>query len=241
MTGDYDLAATASDQVVARLPHNAAARYWSVKANERLAINAFSRFEQLDPNSERTHLMLGDMYRQRQRFGQAEGEYKAASLLAPQDTAPLFGLASAYFLDSKEDQALAIARTALDKNSDDPDFNVLIGEILVARNEWSDAELYLKRGMGAKPQMLPHLHVLLGEIYENTNRPQQAITELQMGASSDETGGAYYQLARLYLSEGNKAAAQDAFARTKDLEQRRRERAVIAVEDDSDIMQSDIH
>jgi tetratricopeptide (TPR) repeat protein len=241
MTGDYDLAATASDQVVGRLPHNAAARYWSVKANERLAINAFSRFEQLDPNSERTHLMLGDMYRQRQRFGQAESEYKEASLLAPQDPAPLFGLASVYFQDSKEDQALRIARTALDKNPNDPDFNVLIGEILVARREWSDAEAYLKRGMGAKPQMLPHLHVLLGEVYENTNRPQQAITELQIGASSDETGGAYYQLARLYMSEGNKAAAQDAFARTKDLEQRRRERAVVAVEDGSDIMQSDIH
>ena len=82
---------------MARLPHDLAAHYWSVKANERLAFMAFSRFEKLDPNSERTHLMLGDMYRQRQRFEQAESEYKAASLLAPQDTAPLFGLASAYF------------------------------------------------------------------------------------------------------------------------------------------------
>lgn len=241
MTGDYDLAASASDRFVARFPHDAAAHYWSVKANERLAVNAFSRFEQLDPNSERTHLMLGDMYRQRQRFEQAESEYKAASLLAPEDTAPLFGLASAYFLDSKEDQALAIARTALDKDSNDPDFNVLVGEILVARREWSDAEAYLKRGMSAKPQMLPHLHVLLGEVYENTNRPQQAIAELQIGASSDETGGAYYQLARLYMSEGNKAAAESAFAHTKDMEKKRQARAVVAVEDGSDIMQSDIH
>lgn len=241
MSGDYDMAASTSDRIVARLPHDAAAHYWSVKANERLAVSAFSRFEQLDPNSERTHLMLGDMYRQRQRFEQAESEYKAASLLAPQDTAPLFGLASAYFLDSKEDQALALARTALDKNSNDPDFNVLIGEILVARREWSDAETYLKRGMSAKPQMLPHLHLLLGEVYENTNRPQLAITELQMGASSDETGGAYYQLARLYMSEGNKAAAEDAFAHTKDMEKKRQARAVVAVEDGSDIMQSDIH
>ncbi len=118
---------------------------------------------------------------------------------------------------------------------------MLIGEILVARREWSDAETYLKRGMSAKPQMLPHLHLLLGEVYENTNRPQLAITELQMGASSDETGGAYYQLARLYMSEGNKAAAEDAFAHTKDMEKKRQARAVVAVEDGSDIMQSDIH
>jgi tetratricopeptide (TPR) repeat protein len=241
MTGNYNLAANASDRVVAQFPHNIAARYWSVKANEQLAFHAFSRFEQLDPNSERTHLMLGDMYRQRQRLQQAESEYKEASGLAPQDPAPLFGLASAYSQDSKEDQALAIARTALDKNPEDPDFNLLVGEVLVTRRSWTDAEPYLKLGMGAKPQMLPHLHVLLGEVYEHTNRPQQAITELQMGAFSDETGGAYYQLARLYTSEGNKMAAQDALAHTRDLEKRRLEHAVIAVQDGSDIMQNDIH
>lgn len=241
MTGNYDLAAEASTQVIARSPHDMAARYWSAKANELLAFRAFSRFEQLAPDSERVHLMLGDMYRQRQRFQQAESEYKEALVLAPQDAAPLYGLALAYSQDSRVDQALAIARAALDKNPDDPDFNLLLGELLVGDRAWSDAEAYLKRGMGAKPQMLPHLHVLLGEVYEHTNRPQKAIRELQAGAFSDETGGAYYQLARLYMREGNKAAAEAAFAHSKSMEQERRQRAVIAVEDNSDIAQSDIH
>lgn len=241
MTGDYDLAAEASDQVVARSPHDTAARYWSAKANELLAFRSFSRFEQLAPNSERVHLMLGDMYRQRQRFQQAESEYKEALFLAPKDAAPLYGLALTYSQDSKQDQALTIARAALDKDPDDPDFNLLIGEILVMDRAWSDAEAYLKRAMGAKPQMLPHLHFLLGEVYEHTNRPQEAITELQMGAFSDKTGSAYYQLARLYMREGNKRAAQDAFAHWKTMEQERRERAVIAIEDNSDVAQSDIH
>lgn len=241
MTGDYDLAATVSDRAATQSPQDAAARYWSVKANERLAFRAFSRFGELDPNSERTHLMLGDMYRQRQRFQQAESEYKEASALAPQDAAPLFGLASAYSQDSKEDEALTIARTARDRNPDDPDFNLLLGEILVGRHAWTEAETYLNRANGVKTQMLPHLHILLGEVYEHTNRPKQAITELQMGASSDETGGAYYQLARLYMSEGKKTAAQDALAHTKELEKKRLAHAAIAVEDGSDAMQSDIH
>ena len=79
MTGDYSLSATASDLLATRSPHDMAALYWSVKANEKLAFVAFGHFEQLKPDSERTHLLLGDMYRQRQRFEQAESEYRTAS------------------------------------------------------------------------------------------------------------------------------------------------------------------
>lgn len=240
MTGDYSLSATASDLLASRSSHNTAALYWSVKANEKLAFAAFNRFEQLEPNSERTHLLLGDMYRQRQRYGQAESEYKTASMLAPEDPAPLFGLASAYFHDSNLDNALKAARRALEIIPNDPDLNLLVGEILVSRREWIQAEEYLQRGLGAKPQMLPHVHALLGQVYEHTGRTQDAIHELLMGLASDEDGSLHYQLARMYSSLGNKAAAQDALQGSKELEQKRRERAVIAVQDSSDVMQNDI-
>lgn len=240
MTGDFNLSATASDLLASRSPHDMAALYWSVKANEQLASVAFGRFEQLEPDSERTHLLLGDMYRQRQRYEQAESEYKMASALAPQDPAPLFGLASAYFQGSNTDQAFSSAKIALAMSPNDPDLNLLVGEILVSRREWAQAEDYLKSGLSsAKPQMLPHLHSLLGKVYENTGRTQEAISELQMGVASDEDGEVYYQLARLYSSIGNKTAAQDAIQRVKALEQKRRERAVIAVQDSSDVMQND--
>jgi predicted Zn-dependent protease len=124
--------------------------------------------------------------------------------------------------------------------ANDPDLNLLVGEILVSRHEWAEAEEYLKHGLSAKPQMLPHLHALLGEVYENTGRTQEAIKELQMGVASDDDGTVNYQLARIYTSIGNKAAAQVAFQRMKVLQQKRRERAVIAVQDSSDAMQNDI-
>jgi tetratricopeptide (TPR) repeat protein len=241
MTGDYSLSATASDLLASRSPHDMAALYWSVKANEQLASVAFGRFEQLKPDSERTHLLLGDMYRQRQRYEQAESEYKIASALAPQDPAPLFGLASTYAHDANPDKALNTAKRALGMSPNDPDFNLLVGEILVSKREWVPAEDYLKRVLGgAKPQMLPHLHALLGEVYENTGRIQEAIRELRMGLASDEDGSLHYQLARMYRSIGDKAAAQNALQITKMLEQKRNERAVIAVQDSSDVMQNDI-
>jgi tetratricopeptide (TPR) repeat protein len=241
MTGDYALSAAASDLLSTRLPHNMAAIYWSVKANEKLAFVAFGTFEQLEPNSERTHLLLGDMYRQRQRFQQAESEYKMASTLAPKDTAPLFGLASAYYHDSNTDKALSVVKTALRMAPNDPELNLLAGEILVSTHEWAQAEDYLKRGLNAKPQMLPHLHALLGEVYEHTGRTREAISELQMGVASDEDGTVYYQLARLYSSIGNDSAAEDAFRHMKVLQKKRRESAAIAVQDSSDAMENDIH
>ena len=240
MTGDFGLSAAASDLLTGRSPHNLAALYWSVKANEQVASVAFGRFEQLEPGSERTHLLLGDMYRQRQRYEQAESEYKTASTLAPQDPAPLFGLASAYYHDSDLGKALSTAKRALAIGPNDPDLDLLVGEILVSQRQWLEAEGHLKRGLGAKPQMLPHLHALLGEVYEHTGRTQDAVRELQMGIASDEDGSLHYQLARMYSSLGNKAAAEKAFERSKELGRNRRERAEIAVQDSSDLMQNDI-
>jgi predicted Zn-dependent protease len=196
---------------------------------------AFSRFEQLEPDSPKTHLLMGDMYRQRQHLEEAENEYRAAAALAPHDPAPLYGLASAYSQDSKSDQALSIVKSALGMSPDDPDLNLLAGEILVERHEWTQAENYLKQSLNAahplKPQMLPHAHVLLGQVYAQTDRPQEAISELQMGLASDEDGSIYYRLARLYAQLGDKAAAQAAIVHVKELERKRRERAVVAVQD----------
>ena len=235
MSGDYTLSARASDLVTAQPGHETAALYWSIKANENLAFMAFSRFEQLEPDSPKTHLLMGDMYRQRQHLEQAENEYKAVAALAPHDPAPLYGLASAYSQDAKPDQALSTVKRALGMTPDDPDLNLLAGEILVKQHEWAQAETYLKQSLNAahplQPQMLPHAHVLLGQVYAQTDRPQEAISEFQMGLASDEDGSVYYRLARLYTQLGDKAAAQAAIVHVKELERKRRERAVVAVQD----------
>jgi predicted Zn-dependent protease len=200
-----------------------------------LAFDAFSHFEQLAPDSAKTHLLLGDMYRRRQHLRDAANEYKAAAALAPNDPAPLYGLASAYSQDSKLDQALSTIQAVLVMKPGDPDFNLLAGEILVGQREWTRAENYLKESLSAtpplRPQMLPHAHVLLGKVYAQTDRPQEAIRELQLGLASDEDGSVYYQLARLYTQLGNKDAAQSAIVHVKELEQKTRERAAVAVQD----------
>jgi tetratricopeptide (TPR) repeat protein len=235
MTGDYPLAARSSKLAAAESTNEMAALYWSVKANEKIAFIAFSHFEELEPDSPKTHLLLGDIYRQRQQMEDAENEYKAAARLAPNNPAPLYGLASAYAQDSKPELALSTVEIALERSPDDPDINLLAGEILVEQQKWEQAEEYLKRSLSVshplKPQMLPHVHVLLGKVYAQTDRLQEAVREFRMGLSSDDDGTVYYQLARVYIRLGNKEAAEDALAHSKDLEQKRRERAVVALQD----------
>jgi len=241
ITGDYGLAATASDWLKRRSPHSMAALYWSVRVNEKLASSAFSRFEHLAPDSERTHLLLGDIYRQRQRYRQAEEEYQTAATLNSGDTAALFGLASTYIRDSNPDGALTVARKALQISPNDADLNMLTGDILVSKHEWEVAEDYLKRALGGvKPQQLARLHVLLGQVYGHTCRIQEAINEFQKGLTSDEGGEVHYQLGRLYTSIGNKAAAKEAFGQARVLEQKKRERAAIALQDSGSSFREDI-
>ena len=229
---DYELSSDAGRALLAAASHaQAAGLYWSIKANERLALAALSRFQQLEPNSARSHILLGDIYRQRGQFDDAQQEYAKALEISPNDPAALMGLASAYFDDAKIDQSIQTAQKALALDPADPETNLLMGEAFMTQHKFADAEPFLLKSLRAKPQMLPHVHALLGEAYAADGRTQEAISQIRMGLESDQDGSVHYQLARLYGKTGDKTAEAQAIAQMKLLQQRRRDGAVIALED----------
>jgi tetratricopeptide (TPR) repeat protein len=230
--GEYDLSSDAGYALRA-LPSQptVATLYWSIKANEKLAFASLARFQELEPNSARSHILLGDIYRQREQYGDAQNEYNRALELSPNDPAALQGLGSAYLKDAKIDQAIAAAQKALEQSPSDPEVNLLMGEALVTQHKFPDAEPFLLKSLNAKPQMLPHVHALLGEVYAANGKTQEAIRELKLGLASDQDGGLHYQLARLYIKAGDKPDADAAFAQVKALQQQRRQGAVVALED----------
>jgi tetratricopeptide (TPR) repeat protein len=231
-TGAYDLSSDAGYALRA-LPSQptVATLYWSIKANEKLAFASLARFQELEPNSARSHILLGDIYRQREHYGDAQKEYSEALELSPDDPAALLGLGSAYLLEAKVDQAIAAARKALEQSPADPELNLLMGEALVTQHKFPDAEPFLLKSLSAKPQMLPHVHALLGEVYAANGKTPEAIREMKLGLASDQDGGLHYQLARLYTKAGDKRDADAAIAQMKDLQQKRRQGAVVAVEE----------
>lgn len=230
-TGDDAGASRAAELLLSAAPHSTEALYWSVKANERLADQELQHYEELEPNSEQTHLLLGDSYRQRRLFDDARAEYRKALALHPNDPAALLGLASACFGVGDTGGAIQAAQAALDQKPSDPELNLLMGEALVERHDFAQAEPYLNRSLTAKPQMLPRVHALLGRVYQETGRTTEALHELQLGLSSDTDGTVHYQLARVYRQLGDEKDATAALAQMKELQQHRRQTAVLAMED----------
>ena len=231
-TGNYTVAADAGLALASlSSPPAADALYWSIQANEKLASASLAHFQQLEPNSARSHILLGDMYRQRERYDDARNEYAKALAVAPDNPAALLGMAFACYDEADFNRTIALGQQALLQRPDDPEINLLMGEALASEHKFSQAEPFLLKSLSAKPQMLPHVHAVLGESYAATGKTEAAIRELKLGASSDQDGTLHYQLARMYNKLGDHADAAAALRQMQAIKQRHRANAVIAIQD----------
>lgn len=229
--GDNQRASKAAAALQALQPQSLEALFWSIQANEKLALQSLARFQQLEPDSAKSHVLLGDIFHQLERLDDAQAEYLKALALAPDDPAAMLGLASAYVSNKNEDGAKQIAHQALLRNPEDPELNLILAEAAITHNQFAEAEPYLQMSLKAKPQMLPRVHALIGKVYAETGRPHNAIEQLKMGASSDEDGTVHYLLARLYRQLGDAKDASAAIEQMKEIKRQRSERGSKAIED----------
>ena len=229
-TGDYQHSLQAAQKLAARIVTEAEGLYWETRSAQKLATQALGRASQLDSGSPTFHVLLGDLYRQRKFFPDAAQEYQKALALAPNDVGALFGFSLALLADNKLDQAFDVAHTALKNNSNDPELNAVMGEILCARNDFSGAEPYLKKSLNTKPEYVSHVHALLGSVYSKTNRTQEAILELKLALADDKDGHIHYQIARLYLKIGDRDSAKRELELSKRLRSEGLNRAAVAMQ-----------
>ena len=230
-SGDDARTVAAANALDTLQPHSPEALYWSIQADQRLALKALAQYQKLDSNSARSHVLLGDIYYQLERYDDAEAEYGKALTIAPNDQASLLGLATACLSNNDAQKAMETAQIALEHAPDDPSLNLIIAEALVSKANFAEAEPFLKKSLSAKPQMLAHVHALLGKVYAETGRTHDAIVQLKMSTSSDETGSIHYLLARLYRQMGDIKDANAALEEVKVIREKRRDRGMKRVED----------
>jgi predicted Zn-dependent protease len=233
-TGDYQTAAMAAQRLAVNPATEAAGLYWETRSAQKLAIQALAHASEIDSNSPKFHVLLGDIYRQRKYFPDAEQEYRKALALQPSDTGALFGLSLTLLASSDFDEALHLAQDALKKNPEDPELNALMGEIFSVQHNFTEAEPYLRKGLNTKPELVPHVHALLGRVYAETNRTQEAIAEYKVGLADDKDGHLHFQLARLYLKVGDREAAREAFAASDRMRQEGLTRAAVLMQQGED-------
>ena len=208
-TGDFQITSMAA----ARLKSSPATRleglYWETKADEKLAILAITRAGDLEPDSPRMHVLIGDVFRQQRHWSEAEAEYRKAIVLDPKSHLARLSLAIVLFTELKTDDALEVDQSLLREVPDNSEANLLAGEILVQVHRFEEAEPYLSRCKNLDQDLIPRLHILRGQIYAETNRVPEAISEYKLGLAGDrdENGSVHYQLGRLYQTSGDKRAA----------------------------------
>ncbi len=229
-TANFQPVAGAAQKLAANAATEAEGLYWETRSAQKLATNALARASRIDSNSPEFHVLLGDVYRQRKYLPDAEQEYRKALALNAEDTGALFGLSLTLLANSDLDEALRVTQSALTKHPDDPEFNAVMGEILSIQHDFAGAEPYLKKGLSTKPELVPHVHALLGRVYAETNRTQEAITESKLGLADDKDGRLHYQIARLYLKVGDHDSAKQAFAESDRLRRESLSRAAVAMQ-----------
>ena len=230
-TGDYQHAFDAAEKMALTAATEADGLYWEIKSAQKLAAETLARASEMDSSSPKLHVLLGEIYRERKLFSDAEQEYRKALALQPEDTGALFGLSLALLGDDQVSEAFRVAQAALKNNAEDPELNAVMGEVLYARHDFAGAELYLKKSLNTKPEYVLHVHALLGNVYAKTGRTEQAIAELKLALADDKDGTVHYQIARLYLKVGDRDSAKQAFDISQRLRSEGLNRASIAMQE----------
>ena len=233
--GDFRTTSIAAKRLKAHSTTVVQGLYWESKADQKLAIAVLEHAGEIDPDSPHMHVLIGDVYRQKHQWDDAETEYRKAMALDPTSHGARLNLGIVLFTELKTDEALAVAESLLVEAPDDPETNMLAGEILVQEHRFQEAEPYLSRCQNLGPDLVPHLHVLLGQVYAATNRVPAAISEYKLGLMSDEDGSIHYQLARLYEKSGDKGAAAESIRLSQQLRRRWDDRAHTGLEQTSTV------
>ncbi len=231
-TGDFQTTIAAAKRLRQVFHAGEAGLYWSIRAQQRLAILYLVYAGEVEPDSVRLHELLAESYRDRGKFSEAEAEYKVALEINPKEFAALIGAAANYLQEQRIDSAAEMIQKALAENPSDAEANYVMGEVLIAKHSYSDAEPYLKAALAAKAELVPRVHVLLGQVYASQGDSARAIEEFKAGLSSDDDGSVHFQLGRLYQKSGEAKLAAAAFEESKALSLRKQTAASSLLEQD---------
>jgi predicted Zn-dependent protease len=219
-TRDYRTTSIVAERLKSNPATAAEGLYWESRSDQKLAVSALVRAGEIDPDSPRLHVLIGDAFRQQRRWSDAEDEYRKAVALDSKSRAARLSLAIVLFIELKTDEALNIDKSLLAESPGDPEANLLAAEILVQEHKFEDAEPYLSSFQNLKPERVPRVHILRGQVFAETGRITAAIAEYKLGMAGDEDGGIHYQLARLYQRTGDKTAAAEEIRLSKQLRER---------------------
>ena len=175
----------------------------------RTTREAVQRALTLDPDLAEAHAAMGSIHMFIDwDWAGAETSYNHALALEPGNVSALRGLASLAAYRCSFDEALSLARSAVDRDPLDPRSHRLVGYIAWNAGRLDEAATALKRSVDLNPQGAM-IHLEVGLLYLAQSRPRDALAEIEKETGSDWR---LFGLALVYHSLGSKTQSDMALA-----------------------------
>jgi predicted Zn-dependent protease len=187
-----------------------AGRFWTIRAANRLAIDALAHLETLPPSIE-LHLIKAEIAQSRRLYPDAVQEVREALALAPGDPALETALAEALLHAHDLRAAISLLERLDRERPGDASLLLMLGDALVEDQQVDRAIPVLEQANRA-PDALPTAAASLGRAYLQAGRYADAIPLLEAAAANDGDDELHLQLARAYQALQRTEDARRAMA-----------------------------
>ena len=205
---------------------DAESRYWRARAATALALAAFKRLDGL-PDSRERREVRATLARSQRRYLDAIAELQHALKFAPGDQGLLDDLGTSYYFAKDYEQALGTLAPLVKANPGDVRLLTVYGDSLLQLQRVDEALPALKRAVELDPSYAM-ARLTLGRAYAQTGDHAAAIPLIESQLAQDHDGSLHVQLARSYISIGQKEKAAALMERSQEIQRAAQERSAAA-------------
>jgi tetratricopeptide (TPR) repeat protein len=164
-------------------------------------------------------ISAGDSAVEAQKLEEAEGDYKQAADLAPNDASPHAELGNLYVLEKKQAAAQAEFMRALELDPKDAPMHMALGNLYNEQAQYPMAEAQYRAALAIDPSR-SNYHADLGDVLAKEGRPADAQTELRTAIGFDpKNAQAHYELGNLLATmPGHEADAKAEYDQAQQLD-----------------------
>jgi tetratricopeptide (TPR) repeat protein len=164
-------------------------------------------------------ISAGDNAAKAQKFDEAEGDYKQAIDVAPNDPKPHFALGNLYLSEHKEPAAQAEFMRVLELDPKNAAAHKALGDLYSQQAQYPMAESQYRAALAIDPSNAGY-HTDLGTVLAKESRIADAQTELRTAIGFDpKNAAAHYQLGNLLATTpGHEAEAKAEFDQAHQLD-----------------------
>jgi predicted Zn-dependent protease len=184
----------------ARPLRTAESRYWTSRAADVLAREAFERLTALPPSPE-SALVKVEVLKAQRRYGASTEALAKAAATWPDDRRIRREQATLLIMNRRYADARPLLEELLKREPDSGELNLLLGEVLVGSKEPAKAIPCLEKAVAADPSVL-RARALLGRAYAEDGQASRAVPHLEAALPTDDDGSLHFQLARAYRETG---------------------------------------